>query len=117
MPIPSLAVLTSESMDPYDIVDFQIDCRGLLEPYEMVASYTIVPLSESVLLGLQIAPTGYPSSVSQNIITFWAKINPLNQSDVIFQNTVLMPVEVSITTNSTPARKRQRTVVLKVMQR
>lgn len=117
MAIPTSAIVSPEVMDPYDIVDFKIDCTGLLEPYEMVSTYVVQPLSESVLLGLELAPAGYPTTLELNKITFWARIATVNQSDTIFQNEVLLPLEISITTNAVPPRKRQRTVVLRVTQK
>lgn len=118
MAVPSDAKIFAESIDPYDIVDYEIDLAPLLEVGEDVASHTLTIPTESALLGLEIKTTGgYTTNLNANILRFWLGINAIEQGNAAFVNGVILPIEVSITTNSTPLRRKKRTVALKVIRR
>lgn len=118
MAIPPTALVWEEPMDPYDVVDYTIDTTPLLSDLEDVASYTVVPLAESELLGLEVGTAEYAPSITDNVILVWLQVDPAFQANPAFSGAgQTLPLEVSITTNSSPPRKRQRTVVVKVMQR
>jgi hypothetical protein len=118
MAIPTTALVWAEPMDPYDVVDYSIDCSALLDASESIASYTIVPSSESVLLGLQTGTGEYANSRTGKVITTWFSIESSKQDSIAFSGPgATLPAEISITTTSTPPRKRQRTCVVKVLQR
>ena len=117
MAIPTTAIVWAESMDPYDVLDYEADVTNLLDGSE-VASFSVAPTAESLLAGLKVGTAEYAPLLSSKIIRVWFSINNANQGDPLFDGTgATLPVEISVTTNSTPPRKRQRTFVLKVAQR
>lgn len=117
MAIPVNALVWPETMDPYDVVDYTVDVSNLLSS-DSVSSFTIVPYTESTLLGLEVGTGSYAPSITGNIITVWLQVNVANQANPAFDGAgASLPLELSITTNSSPARKRQRTLVVKVAQR
>ena len=118
MAIPSSTTVWTQSMDPYDIVDYIIDCSKMLEEGENISTYTVSLLAEASLLGLTINNSGGYSTtlISGNRIRVWLSILPAEQSNPIFVNAVTLPLEVTITTSSTPPRRKQRTVAVTVQQ-
>jgi hypothetical protein len=118
MAIPTTALVWPESMDPYDVVDYSIDCKAILDEGENVAGYTITPYAEAALLGLSTGTGNYATSISGSIITVWLQIAANKQEDAAFDgNGASLPLSLSITTSSTPPRKKQRTLVVRVQQR
>ena len=119
MAIPTTATTWADTMDPSDLVDYTVDFANVLDVGESISTYTITPLSESTLLGLTVNTTGgYSNSLVGSKITMWLSIASANQSDAAFSGAgTSLPIEVAIVTNSTPPRKRQRTVVVKVAQK
>ena len=114
--IPATTFLFPEAMDPADLVDFEIDCAGLLTVGENVASYTVTLRPESILLGLTLGVSEYATIITGSVIRIYLSISSGSQSDPTFINGAYLPFEVSIVTDDTPARKRQRTVAVKVIQ-
>lgn len=118
MAIPATALVWAESMDPYDVVDYAVDCTAILDEGENIASYTVVPYAESTLLGLTTGTGAYATSLSGKILTIWLSVQAAKQEDPAFLGAgTSLPISLSITTSSTPARKKQRTLVVKVQQR
>jgi hypothetical protein len=118
MAVPAEAKVFAEALDPADIVDFEIDLSPLLEGAETIATHTETIPPESALLGLEFKTTGgYATSLTGNILRIWLGIADAQQSNAAFATGVTLPIELTITTNSTPARKKQRTVAVKVIQR
>lgn len=120
MPIPPNAFQWSQPMDPADEIDYVVDVAGLLDVAggEAIASYTLTLGAEAVALGLTIGTGAYavsqPSSTSYKI---WFSIDPAFQSNSAFGGQgALLPMTIKITTNSSPARIRERTLVLQVAQ-
>jgi hypothetical protein len=120
MAIPSTAFKWSTAMDPTDVTDYLFDVTGLLDTAnnEGVSSYTLTLASESVALGLTIGTGAYAtSSPSTNVYRVWFSIDPAYQSNGAFDGGgTSLPMTLTITTNSSPARTRQRTLVLPVAQ-
>ena len=118
MAVPADAKVFEEPMDPTDIVDYEIDLGPLLETGEVVATHTETVPTESVLLGLEIKTTGgYITTLTGNILKIWLGVLLAEQANSAFVDGVTLPIEITITTNSTPLRKKQRTVAVKVIQR
>lgn len=118
MAIPSNAVVWPEVMDPYDVLDYTVDVSDLLEAGENVASFTVTPLAESALVGLTLGTSSYATSIAGNVIRIWLSIASGQQDNAAFNGTgATLPIEISVTTTSTPPRKKQRTAVVKVAQR
>lgn len=118
MAIPKSTFIWPDAMDPSDKVDYIIDCSGFLEPSELIASYTLIIPSESVLIGLTLGSGSYASHVLDGTqIVLWLSIEDSLQQQSIFVDEVILPIEVNVTTTSSPARKRQRTVAVKVVQK
>lgn len=107
----------TESLDPYDVLDYKMDASGLLETGENIKSYTVLPTVEAELKGLRIGRTDYETVLSDNAVTFWVSVDATKQQDNIFTPGVALPIELSFTTDSLPPRKKQRTVLLTVVQR
>lgn len=134
MAIPPLAYPWTQIMDPADQVEYVVDLRGvdglatdgLLEPGELMDSWELVLGAESVALGLEVgtgdyAPTNPLDGDGNPLVTsllFWFSVDPEMQDDAAYSGEgAQLPMELTIVTNSTPARTRQRTLVLKVAQR
>ena len=122
MAIPSTAVAFGQPMDPQEELDFQIDVAGLLEVGEDVASsgWTLAVLAESAALGLTIM-TGSGRDPSFDIVTdklrFWLKIDIAFQTNAAWDGAgTSLGLVLTATTNSVPARKRQRTFTVTVVQ-
>lgn len=121
MPLPPNAILFDDPMDPYDRVDFLLTldgADGMLEAGEGVASYTLTLLAEATALGLTIGTAAYaPSQPNAQSLRFYLEVDSGFQANAAFDGDgVTLGLELSITTDSTPARRRQRTIGVKVAQ-
>lgn len=121
MPIPINAFKFTDPMDPKDNIDFLLSLSGvggILEAGETIASYTLALRPESTALGLTIGTGSYaPSNPTASQILFWLSVDPTFQANTSYDGAgVILGVEVTITTTSTPARVRQRTVAIQVAQ-
>lgn len=121
MPLPTNAFKFTDPMDPYDQVDFLLTldgAGGLLETGETVASYTLALRAEAAALGLTIGTAAYaPTQPIATQIRFWLNVDVSFIANTAFDGAgAILGVEVSVTTNSNPARKRQRTVAVQVAQ-
>src|SRR6478752_6789159 len=120
MAIPASTLIFEESMDPYDITDYVVDTSQILEDLEAVDDYDINIVAESALLGLELGTGQYAPSIdiTNKLITMWLQVEDAEQQNAQFSGSgVLLPIEVNITTNSVPARRKQRTVAVRVVQR
>lgn len=121
MPIPPTAVSFGDALDPNELLDYSIDCSGVLESGEAIAAYTVELLPEAVALGLTISEDEARAIALVNddtAIRLWFLIDEDFRDDPAFDGTGRsLPMLVSITTTSTPSRERQGTVLLKVAQK
>jgi hypothetical protein len=120
MAIPTTAVSIGQIMDPKEELDFAIDVAGLLEVGENVASYTLSVFAEAVALGLAIM-SGSGRNAFYSLVTkkvsFWLAIDVGNQSNVAYDGAgASLGLLLTIITDATPARTRQRTVVVRAAQ-
>lgn len=107
--------------DPYDRVDYLLNLdgiTGILENGEAVASYTISVTAEAAALGLTVSTGAWaPSQPSGAQILFWLEVDSGFQSNAAFDGEgVDLGVEISVTSDSVPARRRQRTCAIRVAQ-
>lgn len=110
MAIPPTAVVWTETMAPYEFLDFGVDCSALLEGGEMITEFSLTRGPESVLLGLQIDN----KQLIKDRIHMWLSI--VNPVDVAFVAPgVSLPIEVRVRTSQN--RVWTRTVVIKVSQK
>ena len=118
MAIPSTAFKWSRSMDPTDLVDYEVDLAGILEEGEVIGSYTLSVLSEGVLLGFNIeSANGYsPQLIDNTRVKMWFSITDSERSNPLFNSGVSIPIELTINTTSSPSRRLQRTLVVTVVQ-
>lgn len=119
MAIPATALVWPEPMDPSDIVDYAVDLTTLLDTNEGIASYSVILLSEAELLGLVIG-TGSrsPQLIEGTKLRIWFSILQDYQQNAAFSGQgASLPIQITIDTTSSPARRKQRTLVVKVQQR
>jgi hypothetical protein len=123
MAIPSKAVKWPEAMDPADLVDFTIDLRDaakpLLEPGEAVAVFDLVLPVEAVALGLVIEQGSGRDPVlisGGDSVRLWLSIDGPMREDPAFDKGASLPVQITVTTDSSPSRRRQRTLLVEVIQ-
>lgn len=120
MAIPPTAETFAQTLDPQEELDFSINCAGLLELGEEIASYTLTVLAEGVALGLTImSGSGRDHGLNDesNGVDFWLTIDPGYQANVAFEGAgTALPLHVQFETNSTPARTRERTFLVQVAQ-
>lgn len=124
MPVPALATKFEQSMDPTDLVDFEIQLVDrLLETGELATTYTLALMAEATALGLKIAEgitdlgdAAYaPALVGGNTIRFWLYVEPANRNDAAYDSGATLGIELTIETDSTPSRRRQRTFSVEVV--
>jgi hypothetical protein len=127
MPIPAAAVRFTQIMDPSDILDFHVAVSQggsdaipppILLFGESIASLQLAVTAESAAVGLQIKSGGAypaPAVTAANTITFWTAVAPEMQTSPIFDGDgVEVALELVITTNNSPPRRKQRTLVFKI---
>jgi len=119
MAIPPTALVWSEPMDPSDVIDYVVDCTSLLDEGEFVSSYTVVPYSEATLLGLTIGTGAQaPALISGTKIRVWLSVSASYVDNAAFSGSgATLPIQLTINTSSSPSRRKQRTLVVKVVQR
>lgn len=122
MPVPASAFRFEADMDPAEILDFKILTKKpgeeLLEAAEVISSYTLTLYPEATALGLSIKNTGLYVPQDNGVdITIWFEINTAFYTNAAFDGIgAALPMELTIFTNNTPSRKRQRTLLLGVLQ-
>ena len=117
MPLPVGTKVWKETMDPYDKVDYKVDLTKIVLTTEEVVSFTVTPLTESQLYGLTVGTGAYASTIVAKQLTVWLSIASQFQNDPVFKKGLTLPLELTIVTDSTPPRTKQRTVAVKVIQR
>jgi len=118
MAIPLTAAVWEETMDPCDFVDYGVEYRDLLQDDEEVTRFTVSLLTESTLLGLQLGTGPHAPKIDDEMVTIWLSVDPAKQEDAVYQGTgVNLPIEFTFFTNSQPERRRQRTAVVRVVQK
>lgn len=113
MALPASVKVWKETMDPYDLVDFKVNLATLVAENEEIASFTVTTNGYGLTIGTGI----YSPTVIAKQLTIWLSIDPAFQNDPKFLKGITIPLEVTITTDSTPPRRKQRTVAVKVIQR
>lgn len=128
MTIPAKAVSIDEAMDPNEVLDWGISMAPVLEDGEAIddSDWSIVLGVEGVAVGHEIieGDPDWPDPALVNdddgnttIIRFWTRTDPAFLGNPAFQGEgVSVPIEATIWTTSTPRRKRQRTVLIKVVE-
>lgn len=120
MAIPPTASSFPDAMDPTDYLDFQVDLgETLLQAGELIESYSLTLLPESVAAGLTISSeTGRQDQlVGGTSIHFWLYVDAGMRSDPIFSGSgSTLGIEVTVVTNSIPFRRLERTVTITVAQ-
>ena len=109
-------------MDPAEILDYEIKLRDLDDPLlaedEDIASYTLTLYPEAVALGLNIKTGGgYDPSNTVDTIKIWFDVDAGEQLNAEYDGAgAELAMELTVNTTSVPARKRQRTIILTVVQ-
>lgn len=124
MTIPATAALFDQAIDPDDTVDFTFAITAgdassnLLQTGESVASYTLALTPESVAAGLQLMTGGgYGPCYSNYLFTFWVSVDPSKRQQAIFSAGATLGVELTVVTDNTPPRVRNRTLGILVVLR
>lgn len=121
MALPPNAKKFPDPFDPKDRVEFILNLdgpTGILEDGELVGTYELALTPEAAALGLQIGSGSYaPSQPNANQIKFWLEVAAEDQNDPAFSGAGTdLGIEVTVITNSNPARRRQRTAAVTVAQ-
>lgn len=117
MTIPTNAYFWAETIDPSDRLDFKVDLAGLLQADEAIDSYTLIAYAESLLFGLNVETAPYTSTIVDNVLVLWPYIEDAEANNSAFTAGVDLPIELTVVTDSVPARKFQRTLVVRAVQR
>lgn len=121
MAIPPTAAAFAQGLDPHEELDFVIPCAPLLEIDEAIDSYELTPLAEAVALGLTIMTGGgrdHARLEDNRSILMWLEIDDAFETNAAFDGAgVRLPMEVTIVTDSYPARTRQITLLVPVAQK
>ena len=108
-----------QKLDPQEELDWTLNLSSLLEADEEIDSYELVLLPEAVALGLTLMSGGgrdHALTPGNRGISFWTEIDDAFKNDPAFDGGVLLPMEVTIVTNSNPTRTRNRTFRFPVAQ-
>jgi hypothetical protein len=126
MAYPDSAVIFNDPFDPNEVLEYVAAGSGtLLEDGETIdpafGRWSLALLAESVAAGLEIieGDPDYsdPELINGNTeIRFWVRMDPDALDDPVFLAGVLLPMEMTFWTTSSPARRRQRTLVLRVVE-
>ena len=103
-------------LNPKDEVDYTFNLLGnLLEVGEAPTSWDLVLSDASIAAGLTMGSGPYAKSLSGTIITVWFSIDPARQADTAFDGIgCWLDMTVSVDTNHSPPRARERTLMLRV---
>lgn len=116
MPIPAGAIAWAQPFDPSDRTDYLVQFGALLTAGEVIDTASVTLLPEAVALGLTIIEdvAHGPSIADDTAIELWFEVEESFRENAAFVGGVDLPVEFTITTNATPMRRFQRTMVLRV---
>lgn len=118
MPQPKDITVWKEALDPRDRKPYTIDCKKFLGPGENIISHSVIVPAESVLAGLVIDVAPYVNTVADGIITIWPQIADAKQEALEFYGDgLLLPITLTIESDSSPAKRLQRTYAVRVQQR
>lgn len=95
-----------EPFDPTDIQAYTFDLTNVLESAENIATATVTADS-----GLTVGGVGYPNVVGTKTVRFWLSAANANMGPTE------ATITLTVTTNSTPARRLQRSGIVQVRQR
>lgn len=113
MAIPPTAATFARTLDPNEQLDWLMPCAPLLEAGEAIDTYTLTLLPEAVAMGLTIM--SHELVDGDRSIKLWLTIDDAFQADPAFDGAgTALGMEVTLVTNSTPPRTRQRTALVKV---
>lgn len=132
MVLPPNAKVWTQEMDPADVIDYQATLSGvdgLLETGEQIGTFTLTMSPEGAALGVTISAGGVgeggaapalfdPLGGSSNTaVKLWLYVDEEFQADPAFEGSgSSIGITLTVHTNSSPARTRQRTLVVKVAQ-
>lgn len=108
------------SIEPTDTLNFELDCRQLLESGEWFASISLAILPTAAALGFTIPGTGPLglAEIEPGRIQFWPTIaDPEQAASAWSGQGTSCGFEVTAITDSEPARRWQRTVLIRVVQK
>jgi hypothetical protein len=128
MVIPTSATKLPQDLDPFDVDWFGVDIsRGvqgvtpfpILAPGENVAAFTVQPQPEAVDAGLIImSGNGYPqAAIVGTTLSIYLAVAEAKQSNSKFDVGMLLGIELSITTDAVPPRKKQRTFTVLIINK
>lgn len=119
MAIPAAATQWAQSIDPTDRTDFIVQFGSLLEAGEKIDEATVTVMPEGVALGLTILEDvdHGPFITEDTNIELTLEVDEDYRDNAAFDGSgSLLPILFTITTDATPFRRYQRTMVVKVVQ-
>ncbi|QTH22017.1 hypothetical protein HRJ34_00285 [Rhizorhabdus wittichii] len=120
MTIPPNTTIFGPYADPRDVANWRISATGLLEADEWIDTIELVLGAEAVAAGLVIMEDAGREPVvvdDGRAVQIWLSVVEEMQLDPMFDGAgVLLPIEITIETNSIPARTWQRTIAVRVAQ-
>lgn len=135
MAIPTEAVRIPDSADPQEVLDYAIPFLPVLEEGEAIRvddvdyPWLLELLPEAVALGYEIIESAPPwpdpeiipdpddPSLADTAFGFWGRFDPAYYNNAAFYTGVEVPIEATAWTTSDPPRKRQRTILIQVVQK
>lgn len=120
MAIPASAKRFSDQMDPGDRYEFIADYSGLLQQGEQIAvgEWTLIMSAEGAAVGLSIIDSGPRApalGINNTRLIFWMEIDPDFQGDAVFDSGIDVAITVRFETTNVPARRYERTIVVRVI--
>lgn len=122
---PVSAKAFEQALDPSDVVDFHVivsqGASDAVPPTvlllgEAIAQYSLALTAEASAVGLRIVErTGYGNRLVGNLLTLWLEVDASMHGSPIFDGAgVIVAIELTITTTSTPPRIKQRSFLVRI---
>ena len=109
------ATVFTQALDPTDFLDYVSEFDQILESGETIlAGFTVSPTTEGAALGLEISTTFPPSlETGDRNVLYWLEVEVSKRTSSSFDyDGTQIPIEVTITTNT--SRRYQRTFLVTV---
>jgi len=119
--IPPSASVFAARMDPGDRIEFAVSFDAVLQTAQneqIAAGWTLAMSAEGAALGVQIETIGGRApylDTNNSRVVFWLSVLGASQADISFNAGVDVAIIVRFETTNVPARRYERTVVVRIV--
>ena len=110
-------IIFEHPLDPGDELDFEADFAALLDDGEGIASFTVELSAKAQADGLELGSGVRAPSETAGVVRFWASVADAQQGFARWNGAgTVLPVTVTVVTDSVPARTFERDFGVRVWQ-